>query len=129
MRINIQHRRRLERNWGISRDYVANFVAIATNIHPSIYNMLKSHQKNRGDQEPQFEFTEGWFRNSGLYGLSEKRQKQFFDIFWSLSKEEREKPSKEKKEFPLVLKARDNLETILRTELYPATFSAINNVW
>jgi hypothetical protein len=102
---------------------------LSEKISPSVYSELKQHQIGRGEQEPLFGFTEGWFRNSGLYGLSEKGQKQFFDIFWSLSKEEREKPSKEKKEFPLVLKARDNLETILRTELYPATFSAINNVW
>ncbi len=54
---------------GISRGYVANFDAIATNLSSSVYELCKSHQINRGDQEPQFQFTEGWFRNSGLCGL------------------------------------------------------------
>ncbi len=66
---------------GISRQYVSQFATIVAKIPDSIIKICKSHQLNRGDQEPLFEFTEGWFRNSGLYGLSEKRQGQFFEWF------------------------------------------------
>ena len=48
---------------GLSQQYVQNFTAIAVKISSPIYQALKHHQLNRGDQEPLFEFTEGWFRN------------------------------------------------------------------
>ena len=55
---------------GYGEDYIQKFRQLSEKICPSVYNVLKSHQINRGEQEPLFEFTEGWFRNSGLYGLS-----------------------------------------------------------
>lgn len=67
---------------------INDYTNLLSGISPSVYQSLKSHQLNRGDQEPFFEFTEGWFRNSGLYGVSEKRQ--FFEWFWELKMGKRE---------------------------------------
>ena len=69
--------------FALDKDHIKvnDYTNLLSGISESVLLSCKSHQINRGDQEPFFDFTEGWFRNSGLYGLSEKRQKQFFEWF------------------------------------------------
>jgi hypothetical protein len=50
---------------GYGEDYVQKFRQLSEKISPSVYTTLKSHQLNRDNTEPFFEFTEGWVRNSG----------------------------------------------------------------
>ena len=51
---------------------------------PRILEKAKQHQEGRGTSlvpNGTFNFTEGWFRNSGLYDLDEKHQQQLMEWF------------------------------------------------
>ena len=57
---------------GWSEDQVKNYSALQSSIVPNILNLHKIFQQGRGTEEVPtvtFNFTEGWFRNSGLYDL------------------------------------------------------------
>ena len=59
---------------GWSRENVKNYVKILESFGTNILELCKSHQKERvpknGTIVP-FDFTEGWFRNSGLFFSSQ----------------------------------------------------------
>ena len=56
---------------GWSRDNVKNYQRLIDSIGTNLIVLAKQHQKGRvpseGTNVPTFNFTEGWFRNSGLY--------------------------------------------------------------
>lgn len=62
---------------GWSREQIKNYVTILNNIGTQILDCARKHQDGRvpenGTIVP-FNFTEGWFRNSGLYDLASKYQ-------------------------------------------------------
>ncbi|WP_407356033.1 hypothetical protein [Methanolobus sp. WCC5] len=62
---------------GWSREKVKDIVKLETSIGADILNLAKEHQEGRapsiGASAP-FNFTEGWFRNSGLYELKAESQ-------------------------------------------------------
>ncbi len=70
---------------GWSRDNVKNYQRIIDRIGTRILGLTKNHQKDRvpinGTNVPTHNFTEGWFRNSGLYDLQEKYQERLINNF------------------------------------------------
>ena len=53
-------------------------------IAPQVLVLVREHQKGRGAKNAPsgaFDFTEGWFRNSGLYDLCEKYQLALIEAF------------------------------------------------
>jgi len=62
---------------GWSREQVRNYINILSKVGTQILDLARSYQKGRvpenGTIVP-FDFTEGWFRTSGLYDLCEKYQ-------------------------------------------------------
>lgn len=82
-----------------------------------ILELAKGHQKGRADSESAnayFNFTEGWFRNSGLYDLNEKYQERLMNDFiqdecnWNNGKVKRES-AKYKMWMEFIEKAKDKL--------------------
>lgn len=80
---------------GVSRKVIAEHNRLIENIVPNILDLCKSHQMGRGIKDVPngtFNFTEGWFRNSGLYDLNEEYQTRLMNEFiedkfnWSSSK-------------------------------------------
>jgi len=56
--------------WG--RDRVAKYSRLLTNIVPKVLDLAREHQTGRGTADVPsgtFDFTEWWFRNSGIYHL------------------------------------------------------------
>lgn len=57
-----------------SRGKVKQYVAVLDNVGTEILEFARHHQEGRvptnGTAVPTFEFTEWWFRNSGLYDLA-----------------------------------------------------------
>jgi len=77
---------------GWSVDKVQKTVTLCSRIPPQILVLAKTFQKGRGGCFPPnggindhsantFDFTEGWFRNSGLYELAEENQMVFMKWF------------------------------------------------
>lgn len=63
---------------------MAKYVMLADSVVPQVLDLAKKHQKGRGtDDVPDgtFDFTEGWFRTSGLYGLCPEYQARFMEAF------------------------------------------------
>jgi len=61
-----------------SRKQVADYSRLIENV-PSILNLCKKYQIGRGTgnvPNGTFDFTEGWFRSSGLYDLAIEQQQQ-----------------------------------------------------
>jgi len=57
---------------------------ITKNISPKVLEIAKGKQKGRADYESamaDFNFTERWFRDSGLYDLNETYQEAFMETF------------------------------------------------
>jgi len=57
---------------------------ITKNISPKVLEIAKGKQKGRGDESSpsaDFNFTERWFRDSGLYDLNETYQEAFMETF------------------------------------------------
>lgn len=84
---------------GWSRGKVNQYQILATEIDTQLLEKSKSLQKGRvsgNDTNVSFNFTEGWFRNSGLYDLNEKYQERLMDDFiqdkcnWNNGKVKRE---------------------------------------
>jgi len=68
---------------GWNESAIKNHSALLSKVTP-ILNIAKTHQKGRVTNEVTYEtynFTEGWFRTSGLYDLSEEFQLLFFEKF------------------------------------------------
>ena len=57
-------------NMGCSEDSVKDLSKVIKNVVPQVLKLAEGHQKGRGTKEVPigtFDFTEGWFRNSGIY--------------------------------------------------------------
>lgn len=58
---------------GWSRDKVKNHSRLLENVGTEVLNFCKAHQERRvpssATNVPTFNFTEGWFRDSGIYDL------------------------------------------------------------
>ena len=64
---------------GWSRDKVARYNQILENVVTGVRETARKHQEGRvtGDvTNVTFTFTEGWFRNSGIYELTERCQRE-----------------------------------------------------
>jgi site-specific DNA-methyltransferase (adenine-specific) len=56
---------------GWSRKQVGDYSRLLSNVVPSVLDLARKHQEGRGTTNvPSGTFTEGWFRNSGLYDLN-----------------------------------------------------------
>ena len=84
---------------GWSRQKVNDYQTLINKIDAQVLNSAKKHQKGRAsfnDANASNNFTEGWFRNSGLYDLDEKYQERLMDGFiqdkfnWNNGKVKRE---------------------------------------
>lgn len=71
---------------GMSRSKVADYSSLINVVVADVLGLAKQHQKGRATHNvanATFNFTEGWFRNSGLYQLNEKYQQQLIEDFIS----------------------------------------------
>jgi len=85
---------------GWSRVRVKDYVALLDKVGAEVLNLVKQHQEGRaptnGANAPTFNFTEGWFRTSGLYDLEEQYQIKLIERFiadkcnWNKDKVQRE---------------------------------------
>lgn len=79
--------------WG--RGKVNQFVMLLENVDTAILDSARTHQKGRVSADDTsvstFNFTEGWFRTSGIYDLDAERQQDFAEWF---IEEKNCKPSK-----------------------------------
>ena len=69
---------------GWSRERVRDYIAILDKIGAQIINLAREHQTGRAPKIgafATFDFTEGWFRNSGLYDLCEKYQLALVEVY------------------------------------------------
>lgn len=69
---------------GVSRDIVQRYNYVIDKIVTNILILCKSHQEGRVTKNVTnvtFNFTEGWFRNSGLYELNEEYQTRVMNEF------------------------------------------------
>jgi len=69
---------------GLTKKNIDDHSRLLNNILPSILDFAKKHQIGRGNKKlpnGNFNFTEGWFRNSGLYDLNEEYQFLFMKWF------------------------------------------------
>ncbi len=70
---------------GWSREQVKNHAKVTDTIGTVILELAKTHQKGRvplnGTNVPTFNFTEGWFRGSGLYELWSEYQLELMNWF------------------------------------------------
>lgn len=69
---------------GFDRNVIAGYVRLLDNIVAQVLEKTKEHQVGRvtsGVTIATKNFTEGWFRNSGLYDLKEKYQEQLINNF------------------------------------------------
>lgn len=80
---------------GMSRGSVSQFILMQDKIATDILDLCKSHQKGRVAEDATnvtFNFTEGWFRTSGLYDINDKYQSRLMEAFindkcnWAKSK-------------------------------------------
>jgi len=80
---------------GASESSVKQYGVLINKIVTNILDLCKSHQQGRVTEKVTnvtFNFTEGWFRNSGLYDLNEEYQTRLMNEFiedkfnWSSSK-------------------------------------------
>ena len=66
---------------GWSREQVRNYIFVLDKIGTGVLDLARKYQNGRvprnGTIVP-FDFTEGWFRDSGLYALCEKYQLPMF---------------------------------------------------
>ena len=69
---------------GWSRENVSRYTMLINKIAPQVLVLVREHQKGRGAKNAPsgaFDFTEGWFRNSGLYDLCEKYQLALVEVY------------------------------------------------
>jgi len=69
---------------GFDRNVIAGYVRLLDNVVAQVLEKTKEHQVGRvtGDVAIATKnFTEGWFRNSGLYDLEERYQERLVNNF------------------------------------------------
>lgn len=69
---------------GWSRSKVQDYVRLLNSVDAEIRDIARNHQEGRAsddDANASFAFTEGWFRNSGIYELTERWQRELMDWF------------------------------------------------
>jgi DNA modification methylase/transcriptional regulator with XRE-family HTH domain len=81
---------------GISRKQIADYSNLINHVVPVVLNLCRNHQEGRGTLNvpsgTYFNFTEGWFRDSGLYDLCDEFQLRLINEFiadkcnWNKSK-------------------------------------------
>ena len=116
----------------IDRSYVPRFNNIVNKIVTQVLDKCKSIQAGRVTNnvtDVTFNFTEGWFRNSGLYELNEHYQNKIIDRFiidkcnWNNSKVQQE-TAKYKLYIEMVQYAENNIQDRSKLE---DVISIINN--
>lgn len=115
---------------GMSRSKVNNYQLLTNEIDTNILERAKAHQKDRvsaNDTNVSFSFTEGWFRNSGLYDLEPQYQHWLLDEFiadrfnWNSSKVQKESAKyKQWQEFKMIA-----LEKLVNRDDYSAMIDLI----
>ena len=84
---------------GWSRGAVSQYVMLADRVATQVLDLAKAHQEGRVAEDAThvaFDFTEGWFRNSGIYRLWPEYQQALMQGFitdrfnWSREKVQRE---------------------------------------
>jgi len=68
----------------VKQNEVATNTMLINKIAPQVLVLVREHQKGRGAKNAPsgaFDFTEGWFRNSGLYDLCEKYQLALIEVY------------------------------------------------
>jgi len=84
---------------GWSRSAVLNYILLLNKIDTQVLDLTRQHQIGRvskNDTTVSFDFSEGWFRTSGLYDLQPKYQLQCMESFiddkckWSKEKVQKE---------------------------------------
>lgn len=105
---------------GWSRSKLQDYVRILNRIDANILDLARQYQEGRAspnDANATFDFTEGWFRNSGLYDLNGKYQeevmREFLDSGADWSKQKLKKETKKRKKW---MKWLDIAEEELRRE-------------
>ncbi len=67
---------------GWSRDKVQGSNELVTKVVANVLDLCRAHQKGRATDDvatATFDFTEGWFRTSGLYDLQPEYQERLRD--------------------------------------------------
>lgn len=104
---------------GFSREIVKFYFSLINNIGTTFLNLARTHEESRvpqnGTNVPTYHYTEGWFRNSGLYSLSEKLQLRFF--YWFKKKDFKPGKKEQEKYISMLLSIQEQ-ELILK-ELNP----------
>ncbi|PZN47371.1 MAG: hypothetical protein DIU65_17195, partial [Proteobacteria bacterium] len=76
---------RIAERIGWSREQVRDYVRLSERVGAEVLDLAKRHQEGRapmdGANAPAFNFTEGWFRTSGLYDLPAKYQLRLMEAF------------------------------------------------
>jgi len=117
---------------GWSREQVRNYIFVLDKIGTEVLDLARKYQNGRvprnGTIVP-FDFTEGWFRNSGLYDLCEKYQLRFMNTFienkcqWNNEKVRQETEKlKRWQEYIKIAK-----ETLVNVEDLPSVMAMIEN--
>jgi DNA modification methylase len=73
---------------GWSRTMVSDYMAV-NKIDDEVLALAKKHQKERtsnNDEDSSFNFTQYWFRTSGIYDLDEENQLEFMEWFTKTKK-------------------------------------------
>jgi len=67
---------------GQSRGSIAKYIMLVTNIVPNVLEIAKAHQTGRGTNDVPIgtNFTESWFRNSGLYDIEDYQERLINDF-------------------------------------------------
>ena len=74
---------------GMEESMMSRYVKLYESILPKVLDLAKSHQEGRVNHDlPNVNFTEGWFRDSGLYDLNEDNQLEFMEWFVTAKKSE-----------------------------------------
>jgi len=97
---------------GWSKDTVSDYCILIEDVSAHILKLAKQYQKGRADKNSATaEFTEGWFRTSGLYDLRKRYQRKFMQRYredkfnWNKSKAQQESAKyKQWQEFIMVAK-------------------------
>ena len=69
---------------GWSRSKVADYSKLLNNIVAQVLDIAKKHQEDRATKKvahATFNFTEGWFRKSGIYDLNKDNQLKLMNWF------------------------------------------------
>ena len=106
---------------GWSRDPIKKYSILLNEIVPHVLILAKEHQIDRGTNEVPngtFNFTEGWFRTSGIYDLNKDNQLKlmnwFIDNKFNVNKKKLNKKADE-----LLLKQQDKANTTGSRKLLP----------